>query len=647
MSLKDFQILSKLGEGTYSSVWRVKRLSDGQEYAMKKVKLPALSEKEKLNSLNEVRLLASLDSPYIVEFKEVFLEDNQTLCIIMEFAGGGDIQGLIAKHQKMRSYLKEKDIWRFSLQMVLGLKALHDRKILHRDLKCANVFVSKDEKTAKLGDLNVSKVAKDKLVYTQTGTPYYASPEVWRDEPYDTKSDIWSLGCVIYELCALKPPFRAQDMSELFKKVQKGVYDKISPQFSPDLNTLLSLCLQVSPQKRPSCDQLLSHPVIKRNCQGLLYNLDEPEEQNNLLQTIRLPKNVKNLQGLGLQLPKANYKKQTKSVGLHTDYPYKLPDLKDLKGYNAKEQSLNTTDGDRDRYDQKTLLQRSSAKKGDEELEMESSLELHQNYIARLQKGGQPVQLKGLKSADVVRQNEKHILDGSSVTESNAQRRGKHVIDNYHQRETKSIEPVRYQKEYSRQQQQYDQKSKASDGKRNLDDRRQNMPRKAYLEDGDVMNLKDNIDKTARNRPKGQISPIKNSNKMIEAEYEKLKAYEDRMGAMDRRAQQIIQKYQIQNKDDSVRKISVDPKLRRESGQSGAYGKQEPDPRAAKIERPDAFKDALVKKNNPQQNYHDMRQKEDESKRKVQEESAFEMERIKKHSNNMHGKGVARPVWWG
>jgi len=366
-----------------------------------------------------------------------------------------------------------------------------------------------------------------------------------------------------------------------------------------------------------------------------------------LLQTIRLPKNVKNLQGLGLQLPKANYKKQTKSVGLHTDYPYKLPDLKDLKGYNAKEQSLNTTDGDRDRYDQKTLLQRSSAKKGDEELEMESSLELHQNYIARLQKGGQPVQLKGLKSADVVRQNEKHILDGSSVTESNAQRRGKHVIDNYHQRETKSIEPVRYQKEYSRQQQQYDQKSKASDGKRNLDDRRQNMPRKAYLEDGDVMNLKDNIDKTARNRPKGQISPIKNSNKMIEAEYEKLKAYEDRMGAMDRRAQQIIQKYQIQNKDDSVRKISVDPKLRRESGQSGAYGKQEPDPRAAKIERPDAFKDALVKKNNPQQNYHDMRQKEDESKRKVQEESAFEMERIKKHSNNMHGKGVARPVWWG
>ena len=91
-------------------------------------------------------------------------------------------------------------------------------KILHRDIKCANIFISKDG-NYKLGDLNVSKVAKKGLVYTQTGTPYYASPEVWRDEPYDFKSDIWSLGCIIYELCALKPPFRAKNMEGLYSKV--------------------------------------------------------------------------------------------------------------------------------------------------------------------------------------------------------------------------------------------------------------------------------------------------------------------------------------------------------------------------------------------------------------------------------------------
>jgi len=72
----------------------------------------------------------------------------------------------------------------------------------------ANVFLTKSG-AAKLGDMNVSKIAKNGLLYTQTGTPYYASPEVWKDQPYDSKSDIWSLGCVIYEMTTLQPPFQA------------------------------------------------------------------------------------------------------------------------------------------------------------------------------------------------------------------------------------------------------------------------------------------------------------------------------------------------------------------------------------------------------------------------------------------------------
>ena len=107
--------------------------------------------------------------------------------------------------------------------MVRGLKALHNLKILHRDLKSANIFLSKDSE-AKLGDLNVSKVAKKGLLYTQTGTPYYASPEVWKDQPYNSSSDIWSLGCVLYEIVTLNPPFRANDMDGLYKKVLKGKY---------------------------------------------------------------------------------------------------------------------------------------------------------------------------------------------------------------------------------------------------------------------------------------------------------------------------------------------------------------------------------------------------------------------------------------
>ena len=112
-------------------------------------------------------------------------------------------------------------------------------------MKSANVFLCKDG-TTKLGDLNVSKVAKKGLLYTQTGTPYYASPEVWKDQPYDQKSDIWSLGCVLYEITTLQPPFRANDMDGLYKKVLKGVYPKVPQHYTEDLVKLLKKLINVN-----------------------------------------------------------------------------------------------------------------------------------------------------------------------------------------------------------------------------------------------------------------------------------------------------------------------------------------------------------------------------------------------------------------
>ena len=153
--------------------------------------------------------------------------------------------------------MNEDDVWRIYIQVVRGLKALHDIKIYHRDLKTANIFLMKDG-SAKLGDMNVSKVAKKGLLYTQTGTPYYASPEVWSDKPYDHKSDIWSLGCVLYESVTLKPPFRAEDMNGLYKKVLKGMYPKIPNIFSSELAQFIKAMVQVQPQMRPSCDTILS-----------------------------------------------------------------------------------------------------------------------------------------------------------------------------------------------------------------------------------------------------------------------------------------------------------------------------------------------------------------------------------------------------
>ena len=101
--------------------------------------------------------------------------------------------------------------------------------------------------------MNVSKVSEKGLCMTQTGTPYYASPEVWKDQPYDSKSDIWSIGCVLYEMITLKPPFRASDMEGLYKKVIRGIYPRIPQEYSQDLADLVRALLQTNPKNRPTC----------------------------------------------------------------------------------------------------------------------------------------------------------------------------------------------------------------------------------------------------------------------------------------------------------------------------------------------------------------------------------------------------------
>ena len=311
--MENFEIIEKLGEGAYSTVFKVKRKIDKQIYALKKVKLSNLKEKEKINSLNEVRILASVKSKYVISYKEAFFDEkDSTLGIVMEFADNGDLYQKIIEHKKKKTFFEESDIWRIFIQLVKGLKSLHDLKILHRDLKSANVFLFKDGH-AKLGDLNVSKVAKKGLGYTQTGTPYYASPEVWKDLPYDNKSDIWSLGCVLYEMITLHPPFRARNMEELYKKVIGGEVSRLPSNFSTDLYEVVLLLIQVNSGNRPTCNDILNNSLIKKRIEyfNSMNNkendgeLDEDDkEEQSLLKTILIPKNLLYLSN---QLPKPNY----------------------------------------------------------------------------------------------------------------------------------------------------------------------------------------------------------------------------------------------------------------------------------------------------------------------------------------------------
>lgn len=181
----------------------------------------------------------------------------------MEYAENGDILKRIEEHHRRGTHFEEQKLWSVLVQTLAGLRALHGLNIMHRDIKCANILINANNQ-CKLADFNVSKVvnAQEGFVRTQTGTPYYASPEVWRDMPYDFKSDIWSVGCVLYEMAALVPPFKGKNMHVLFKKVCAAEYKPLPDRYSLELREIISMMLQPNPNLRPNVNQLLRMPAL-------------------------------------------------------------------------------------------------------------------------------------------------------------------------------------------------------------------------------------------------------------------------------------------------------------------------------------------------------------------------------------------------
>ena len=303
-SLNDFEVIKLLGKGAFASVYQVKRKKDGLIYAMKKVNFGQMSSKEKDNALNEIRILASVKHTNIIGYMDSFYDDNtKSLNIIMEYADEGDIDGKLKKYVTGKLSFPENDVWSYLIQILLGLKALHTVKIMHRDLKLANIFVKGG--VIKLGDLNVSKLIKrDGMDHTQTGTPYYASPEVWSDKPYDYKCDIWSVGCIVYELCAQKPPFTGNSLEDLYKAIIKGRYEPLPKVYSTELNIMIQMLLQVEPSKRPDVYTLLKHPYIVKRM-DYSNNIDDFSGDNvQMIKTIKAPKNNKEL---NQQLPHGEF----------------------------------------------------------------------------------------------------------------------------------------------------------------------------------------------------------------------------------------------------------------------------------------------------------------------------------------------------
>ncbi|XP_046513077.1 serine/threonine-protein kinase Nek1 isoform X4 [Equus quagga] len=260
--------LQKIGEGSFGKAVLVKSTEDERQYVIKEINISRMSNKEREESRREVAVLANMKHPNIVQYRESF-EENGSLYIVMDYCEGGDLFKRINAQKGV--LFQEDQILDWFVQICLALKHVHDRKILHRDIKSQNIFLTKDG-TIQLGDFGIARVLNStvELARTCIGTPYYLSPEICENKPYNNKSDIWALGCVLYEMCTLKHAFEAGNMKNLVLKIISGSFPPVSLHYSYDLRSLLSQLFKRNPRDRPSVNSILEKGFIAKRIEKFL-----------------------------------------------------------------------------------------------------------------------------------------------------------------------------------------------------------------------------------------------------------------------------------------------------------------------------------------------------------------------------------------
>jgi len=260
-----------LGRGAFGTAYLVRRKSDSFLYVMKKLALEQLGAKEKAEALNECAVLAKLRKhPNIVSVLEHF-EDEGKLCIVMEYADGGDLAQRIEYQADAKSQFAEPQVLDWFVQICLALKHAHDRLILHRDLKPQNIFLTR-KNFVRLGDFGISRVLTNtqSVASTCVGTPLYLAPELCEGKEYKEKGDIWSLGAILYELCVLQPPFTANTMPALVMRICNGEPKPVEGDFCEETKALALKLLLKNPDDRPRVHEILQMPFVKSRIEQFL-----------------------------------------------------------------------------------------------------------------------------------------------------------------------------------------------------------------------------------------------------------------------------------------------------------------------------------------------------------------------------------------
>eukprot|EP01080_Neovahlkampfia_damariscottae_P007714 gene7714-12184_t len=257
---KRYEKIQKIGQGGMSNVFLYNDVLLNKKIVIKQIKCETISE---MNSkLTEFTLLKGIKSNYLVEYEDIFVtekKESYILNIVMHYFSEGDLSKYLKKLKEYKKYITENELIEKMKQITLGLNVLHKNKIMHRDLKPENIFIKNESKELFIGDFGIAtKFGDDRIATTTTGTMKYIAPEIMTTQQgYDEKADIWSLGCLFFEIATLD--LNSIFYLEIFKN--PNFYEEILKQlqhfYSKKIYFIIRILLERNPMNRPSTEKLL------------------------------------------------------------------------------------------------------------------------------------------------------------------------------------------------------------------------------------------------------------------------------------------------------------------------------------------------------------------------------------------------------